>query len=206
LPIASSLKGLFALYCTMLIYLQDQTSNLPGLLQRFRTVAVNPYDPTLLKEQISTIEIDTNKRLAELNLSPLFANQIFPASILTSKADWEIENRAMRVGDTVVQQVYLPPGSKMSQKIIFGVRIKEIINEENRKGFSYEALKGHVEKGISIFTVEQLFEGIVFRIHTYSKPGNLVSALMGPIFSDKYQQSATQAALKNMKRQLEEMN
>jgi hypothetical protein len=36
-----------------------------------------------------------------------------------------------------------------------GVRIKEIIDDKDCKGFSYETLQGHVEKGISTFIVEQ---------------------------------------------------
>jgi uncharacterized protein (UPF0548 family) len=109
----------------------------------------------------------------------------------------------MKAGDTIVQQVYLPPIQSFSQKIIFGVRISEIIDSDDRKGFSYETLEGHVEKGISIFTIEKLNDKPIFKIQTFSKPGNLLTRLMGPIFSIPYQKYCTKAALKNVKRQIE---
>ena len=37
----------------------------------------------------------------------------------------------MKIGDTIAQQANIPPFKNFSQKIIFGVRINEIINETN---------------------------------------------------------------------------
>jgi tRNA C32,U32 (ribose-2'-O)-methylase TrmJ len=65
---------------------------------------------------------------------------------MTFKNQWTDENRKMRVGDTIAQQVYIPPTKTFSQKIIFGVRVNEIIDQVTEKGFSYETLEGHVEK------------------------------------------------------------
>lgn len=109
----------------------------------------------------------------------------------------------MQVADTIAQQVYIPPIKIFSQKIIFGVRICEIINQTNKKGFSYETLDGHVEKGISTFTVEQLNEKVIFKIQTFSSPGNFFTKLVGPVFSVPYQTFCTKTALKNVKRQIE---
>ncbi len=109
----------------------------------------------------------------------------------------------MKVGDTIVQQVYIPPTKVFSQKIIFGVRINEIINEPARKGFSYETLEGHVEKGISTFTVEQQENNLIFKIQTYSTPGNILTKLIGLIFSIPYQTFCTKTALNNVKLQIE---
>lgn len=122
---------------------------------------------------------------------------------MSYKNQWTDENRRMKVDDTIAQQVYIPPTKIFSQKIIFGVRINEIIEQTNRKGFSYETLEGHVEKGISTFTVEQLEHKIVFKVQTYSTPGNFLTKFLGPIFSVPYQTFCTTAALKNVIRRLE---
>jgi uncharacterized protein (UPF0548 family) len=106
----------------------------------------------------------------------------------------------MREGDTIVQQVHLPPIRAFSQKLIFGVRIKEIIDRSDEAGFSYETLEGHVEKGISTFTVGHAGSGLLFRIHTLSAPGNPLSRLLGPVFSVPYQAYCTRQALRNVRK------
>ena len=78
----------------------------------------------------------------------------------------------MKIGDTILQQAFIPPTQSFSQKIIFGVRINNIIEETNRKGFSYETIEGHVEKGESTFTIEKGDKGLIFNIKT------LLSVLM----------------------------
>lgn len=161
------------------------------------------YDKSRLTEKTTTIDIDTTKRLEQLNLDFLFDYQIFPDNIMTFKNEWTDQSRKMKIGDTIAQQVYIPPIRTFSQKIIFGVRINEIIDQSDKKGFSYETIEGHVEKGISTFTVEQLDNKIVFKVQTYSTPGNILTKLLGPIFSVPYQTFCTKTALKNVKRQLE---
>ena len=110
----------------------------------------------------------------------------------------------MKIGDTIVQQVFLPPHKTLSQKVIFAVRIKEIINQPKRKGFSYETIEGHVEKGVSMFTIEKKTQKSIFKIHTFSKPGNLLTRLVGPIFSLPYQSYSTEKALNNVKEIIEQ--
>lgn len=109
----------------------------------------------------------------------------------------------MSVGDTIVQQVHIPPLRVFSQILIFGVRIKEIIDERYRKGSSYETLEGHVERGISTFTIEQVDNKIIFEIRTFSAPGNILKKLSGPFFSIPYQTFCTKAAIENVKTRLE---
>jgi hypothetical protein len=161
------------------------------------------YDKFKLTEKCSIIEINTSKSLHQLDLDFLFDYQLFPQNIMTYKNQWSEENRTMRIGDTIAQQVYIPPTKFLSQKIIFGVRINEIIDQPDKKGFSYETLEGHVEKGISTFTVEQAGNKVIFKIHTFSSPGNVLTKLLGPVFSVPYQTYCTQQALKNVRRQLE---
>ena len=161
------------------------------------------YDKSRLTDKISTIDIETTKNLDQLNLDFLFDYQIFPDNIMTFKNEWTDQRRKMKIGDTIAQQVYIPPTRTFSQKIIFGVRINEIFDQADKKGFSYETLEGHVEKGVSTFTVEQLDNKIVFKIQTYSTPGNILTKLLEPFISVPYQTFCTKTALKNVKRQLE---
>lgn len=187
----------------MNMYVLDQVGYFSKHLDVLKKKRVAQYDKACLVEKKTTIEINTKKKIDQLNLDVLFNYRIFPKSIMTAGSQWREENRNMKVGDTIVQQVYIPPVKSVSLKLIFGVRVSEIIDQVDRKGFSYETLKGHVEKGISTFTVEQ-FEGkIIFTIWTYSKPGNFLTKLLGPIFSVPYQTFCTKAALNHVKRQME---
>ncbi len=187
----------------MKIYLQEQEPFFIKHLEYQKQQPVMNYDKSLLKEKINTISIN-NHDISSLSLDCLFNYQIFPPHIMSYKTQWQHEGRAIKAGDTIVQQVYIPPIKSLSQKIVFGVRIKEIINTKKTKGFSYETLEGHVEKGLSIFTVEQLNDNeLIFKIHTYSEPGNIISKLVAPFFSIPYQAYCTKAALKNIKVQIE---
>lgn len=162
------------------------------------------FDKTKLKEKTTTIDIKSEKTLEQLNLDFLFDYKIFPSSILTSMTQWGQEKRKMQIGDTILQQVFIPPTKMFSQKIVFGVRVNNIINETDKKGFSYVTIEGHVERGESTFIIEQGDRGLIFKIMTFSEPGNLLTKLVGPIFSVPYQTFCTQTALKNVKRQIEQ--
>lgn len=161
------------------------------------------YEKRELREKVSSIVISTGWRLEQLDLSAFFDYHIFPEWILSAYPQWKDEERTMQAGDTILQQVYLPPIPKFSQKVLFGVRIKEIIREEKKAGFSYETLEGHVECGISRFILEEVENRIVFSIHTFSKPGSFLTRLLGPIFSLPYQTYCTNKALKQVKKMLE---
>ena len=187
----------------MRIYLTDQKNKFKQHLECLMTKKVMDYDKSRLTEKITTINIDTNKKIDQLNLNFLFDYKIFPDNIMTFKNEWREQSRKMKIGDTIAQQVYIPPTRTFSQKIIFGVRINEIIDQGDKKGFSYETLEGHVEKGLSTFTVEQLDNKIIFKVQTYSTPGNILTKILGPFFSIPYQTFCTKTALNNVKRQLE---
>lgn len=183
----------------MKIYLTDQKKNFERHLYDLRTKSVMMYDKKLLTHKVSTIDIETDK----VDYQKIFDYQIFPENIMTHFTEWKLKNREMKVGDTIVQQVFIPPSKTFSQKIIFGVRVNEIIDDTTRKGFSYETLDGHVEKGISTFIIDTYNNKTRFKIETYSEPGNILTKLMGTIFSKPYQQYSTEQALKNVKQQME---
>src|SRR6266496_1291739 len=139
----------------MKIYLTDQAKNFLKHLEFLKRQEIIKYDISKLKEKTTIIEIDTNRNLADLDTNFFFDYKIFPDNIMTFLTEWNYEKRKMQIGDTIVQQAFIPPVRLFSQKIIFGVRINEIINEPTRIGFSYETIKGHVEMGKSIFTIEK---------------------------------------------------
>jgi uncharacterized protein (UPF0548 family) len=181
----------------------NQKNQFKKYLEELKKVPVMNYEKSQLIEKVSSIEIHNCSSLKELDLAFFFDYRIFPENILSGYPQWKDEHRTMRSGDTILQQVYLPPIPKFSQKALFGVRIKEVINEENRAGFSYETLKGHVECGISYFLMEEANGKVLFKIQTFSKPGNFFTRLLGPVFSIPYQTYCTNKALKNVKRILE---
>jgi len=188
----------------MRIYLTDQVKKFPHHLEFLKRQPVMEYDRSKLTEKTTVIAIDTAKQLRELNTDFFFDYKIFPGSIMTCLTQWAFEKRQMQIGDTIVQQAFIPPFRNFSQKIIFGVRINDIINEPTRIGYSYETLKEHVERGISIFTIEKTAgQNTIFKVHTFSQPGNLLTQLMGPVFSVPYQTFCTRQGLVNVKRQLE---
>jgi hypothetical protein len=188
----------------MKIYLTDQSKRFPEHLDFFKQKPIIKYNKPNLKEKTTIITVDMVNDFARLDTSFLWEYKIFPAKILTFLSQWTYENREMRIGDTIVQQAFIPPIRQFSQKIIFGVRINNIIREPTKIGFSYETLSGHVEMGVSEFTIELTEEKrTIFKIHTFSKPGNYLTKLFGPIFSVPYQTYCTRQGLMNVKRQLE---
>ncbi len=188
----------------MKIYLTDQADNFDGLLKQLTSRPTMTFDKSKLEEKTTTIDIKSENTLEQLNLDFLFDYKIFPSNIMKYMTEWGQEKRKMKIGDTILQQAFVPPTKTFSQKIVFGVRINNIINETDRKGFSYVTIEGHVEKGESTFTIEQGASGLIFKIKTFSEPGNLLTKLVGPIFTVPYQTYCTRTALENVKRQIEQ--
>jgi uncharacterized protein (UPF0548 family) len=110
----------------------------------------------------------------------------------------------MAAGDTMAQQIFLPPIPALSLKLIFGVRIKTVIDEPQRVEFSYETLEGHAEKGMSLFRIERVDEKTCrFQIETWSDAGNILSSLGKYVFTLPYQAYCKRAAMRHVKKQLE---
>lgn len=187
----------------MKIYLKNQAHQFDKHLELLKNKMVRRYDKSKLLEKTTSIKVHTNKSIEQLNFDFFFNYQIFPSNILIAKRQWETENRTMKVEDTIVQQAFLPPFRPFRLKVIFGVRISEVINEANLKRFSYETIEGHVEKGISSFSITADTGAVTFRIHTYSVPGNLLTRILAPILTLPYQAYCTRQALLQVKKQIE---
>ena len=168
----------------MKIYLTDQAKCFEKHLKVLKTQDIIKYDKTQLNEKTTFVEVNSKKALTDFDLSFFWDYNIFPNNIMTLLTEWTFQNRQMQIGDTILQQAFIPPFRQFSQKILFGVRLNQIINEPSRQGFSYETLNGHVEMGESIFTIEKyLGDKTIFKVHTFSKPGSLLTKLIGPFFS-----------------------
>jgi len=189
----------------MRIYLKDQARNFEKLLTALISTPVMKFDKTRLREKVTEIDIRYAGDLGSLDLKFFFEYSIFPTNIMSVMTQWQLEKRKMEIGDTILQQVFIPPMHFLSQKIVFGVRINRIIDEVDQKGFSYETLEGHVERGESTFLIERSEYGLRFKIKTFSIPGNFFARLAGPIFTLPYQTYCTRSALENVKRQIESL-
>ena len=164
-----------------------------------------PYRKEALKHDISEIIIHAPWQVVrEKARALLLSYQVFPERILTGYGEWQEANRTMHVGDTMAQQVFIPPIPALSLKLIFGVRINNVISSDTLVEFSYETLVGHAEKGMSAFRVEQVDENTCrFQIETWSDAGNLLSSLGKYIFTLPYQAYCKRAAMNRIKKELE---
>jgi hypothetical protein len=179
----------------MKIFLKNQKINFKKHLIDLKKSNILPYKNQELKHKISQRILNSNFPNFPFDL--IFNYQIFPSNILSSYSQWIDENRIIQSGDTIVQQINIPPFTCCSQKLIVGVRVKDVFNTNNCKGFSYETLEGHVEKGISIFKIEQVNNLAYFTIETYSSPALPLLKPFQPI-SSWYQDFCTNKALKNI--------
>ncbi len=119
------------------------------------------------------------------------------SSELTVAADWEAAKSAIRSwsGHRSAGGVLAPETPPLTQgaTMAFGVRvlgvwatgtcrIVEVIDHDERFGFSYGTLPHHPERGEEMFAVDKNGDGTVtFRVAAFSKPAGLVTTMIGPI-------------------------
>jgi uncharacterized protein (UPF0548 family) len=81
-----------------------------------------------------------------------------------------------RVGGTVVLCLGRPVG------LVIPCRVVYVVEEERRRGFAYGTLPGHPEQGEEAFIVELADDASVWaEISAFSRPGDLVTRLSGPV-------------------------
>ena len=179
----------------MKLYFTDQRQQFKKHLEALKSAIVIPYRTEQLKHKMNSIQLDCS--FSDFNPNRLFDYHIFPANILSALPQWVQEGRAIQAGDTIAQQINIPPFKSIAQRMIVGVRVREVFNNGSIKGFSYETLEGHVEKGISHFRVENHNNKVIFKIETYSAPAMLLTKILTPI-SSWYQDYCTKKALENL--------
>jgi uncharacterized protein (UPF0548 family) len=189
----------------MKIFFSKQNRRFPKHLAELRRKGVMSYKTDSLPHDITGTTINAPwERVRETVAARLLNYEVFPTNILIGYGEWQQENRTIKSGDTIVQQVYLPSIPGLSAKLIFGVRVKEVINETDRIEFSYETLHGHAERGMSAFRIKRIDNSSCrFEIETWSDAGNLLSSLGKYVFTLPYQAYCKRAALKRIKKQLE---
>jgi Domain of unknown function (DUF1990) len=186
---------------TMKVFLTNQESRLSSRLPDFKNSSLSYNDLALVREKETTVTVPLSapkQDLSQCNFESLFHYAVFPRSILIFAADWEREGRTMKTGDGIVQQAFLPPLS-ISIKAVFAVRVLEVFHTSTKVGFSYGTLEGHPESGISEFYFCLRGGRLLATIHTYSRPGLLISRLFAPLFTLPYQKYCTDKALERMR-------
>lgn len=185
----------------MQLFLRDQRARLAQFLSIFETRPLSYTDGFRLREQTTRLVVPTQLPMDDLtacNVTFLRDYQIFPKRILVFAAQWQIEQRRMRPGDLIVQQVFLPP-TRVSVKGVFAVRVLEVWSEPANVGFSYGTVEGHVERGISRFALQVSAGRLYAVIHTTSEPALLLSRVLGPLFTLPYQRYCTRKVVERMR-------
>jgi uncharacterized protein (UPF0548 family) len=95
----------------------------------------------------------------------------------------------IRPGATIIQRVFLGPLA-----MEMGVRVVEVFDRRGDKagvGFTYATLQGHSERGLATFSIHEVSPNtLVFRIESWSVPGNLLARLARP-FARRTQQKSS---------------
>lgn len=105
---------------------------------------------------------------------------------------WQIQSRAglrvaasdltVRPGSVVVLSFGLGPGSFQLVAARAPCRVTAVVDEPDRRGFTYGTLPGHPEAGEESFVLERRSDGSAqFVIYTYSKPASALTRLAGPL-------------------------
>jgi hypothetical protein len=102
----------------MKIYLINQAKRFPLHLQDLKNESVKKYEKEKLLEKAITVEIDIKEELSNINARFFWEYKIFPDTIMCAYTEWVFCQRVMQVGDTIVQQVNIPPSKVFSIKII----------------------------------------------------------------------------------------
>lgn len=168
----------------MRFFFRDQSAKLAPLLDGFRGTtfsypSLDGLPEVRLQKPVPTMRWD----LRTCDLDFLFRYDVFPADILQFLAEWELDGRAMRVGDTIVQQAQVPPSRGIH--LIFASRVTTVFREE-RAGFSYGTLRGHPETGINEFSFTSTAKEITATVRTVAGLGLILSRLLAPVFIRRY--------------------
>lgn len=184
----------------MKIYLSDQSKYFRKHLANLKHSAIKPFDINNLveKEFVQEINFNNEYTISEFDLSDFYNYKFFPEQIIKAYPQWIDENREMKVGDTILQQIHLPP-SPFNIKMIMGVRIIQ----KDDLSFSYETLEGHAEIGRAKFQISQGPDSIIASIHSYSRGDNFFAKLFEKLITSPYQDFASKKALNGIKKIIE---
>lgn len=184
---------------------RDQSASLAARLPEFRAEQLS-FDPrtkfpeTALRGHASATRHD----LRECDLRFLFCYDVFPPAILKFFGEWQLEDREMRVGDTIVQQAQIPPARGIH--LVFGVRVVNVERTAEHAGFSYGTLREHPETGTNAFSFAHVERGIDAVIRTAAVPALWLSRSLAHVFTNRYVTWCNRQAFARMTAQFQEMN
>lgn len=148
-------------------------------LERQKRLAIRPL--------ASSLEELVFERRAPCALSSLgqradfiFRYEIFPEHILRSWGEWQGEGRAMRAGDTIVQEAAMPP-VPWGVRLLFGARVTEVSRSPLSVSFTYATLTSHAETGVNAFGLRLEGGEAIAWITSQAEPGNALMRLAGPV-------------------------
>src|ERR1043166_7026658 len=167
-------------------------------LDEARKFTPNFSDARSLPERTTSIELGVAGPISKWRTDFLFDYDVFPPSIMRFEAEWKTAGRRMQVGDVIIQRAIVPPiGFGICME--FAVRICSIMEEDARRGFGYETLSGHAERGVSEFYFENRDGMLAFTIHTLSEPGHWTARIASRVVTLPYQAWCTRRALKHVR-------
>lgn len=110
----------------------------------------------------------------------------------TAVLSWQIQSRAgfrvaasdltVRPGSVVVLGLGVGPSSWQRLMLRAPCRVTAVVNEPDRRGFTYGTLPGHPEAGEESFVLERRSDGSAqFVITAFSRPATALTRLAGPL-------------------------
>ncbi len=146
-------------------------------LSDWRAAAVNYYPGSSLDRFWNTdhynvvLGQDQNGELFERAGGLLMHNRFYPAEIMEFIGDFSLANRAVQAGDRVVQRVriFTILGYPVLEVLTMN-EITRVVDEANRKGFTYVTTQVHSEVGEWSPSVERHSDGSIhLRIDVISR-------------------------------------
>jgi hypothetical protein len=127
---------------TVKMFFRDQEGRLAAYLADLKSLPLSYSEITGLPENTIRSAVGTACDLEACDLGFLFHYDVFPPPVLKFFGEWQLHERAMRVGDVIVQQVQIPPG-RAGLKLLFGVRVLSVYHSPEAAGFRYGTLQGY---------------------------------------------------------------
>lgn len=118
---------------------------------------------------------DTTSALFDRAARLALHNQFYPHEVMVSVSDYGLENRAVQVGDRVLQRILVAQlGGLPILELLTMNQITQVINEPRRAGFTYTTTAAHAEIGEWSPMVEWRENGevaLVICVVSRSRPG-----------------------------------
>ena len=113
-----------------------------------------------------------------LDISMLATADLLMTWRVHERAGLRVAASSLRAGPGEVVEMRLGPGPILLRA---PCRVVYTIDEPDRVGFAYGTPPGHPEAGEELFLLERTGDGTTMTIREFSRPGNRLTALVGPL-------------------------